>query len=97
MKLQEKLDAYKKGFLKKVPAEALSIMKRATEDLSNSAIMDQTVKIGQKAPDFELKNVDGKDVVLSEQLQKRHGSTRLLSRTMVTVLQHGAGSSDKVK
>ncbi len=70
MKLQEKLDAYKKGFLKKVPAEALSIMKRATEDLSNSAIMDQTVKIGQKAPDFELKNVDGKDVVLSEQLQK---------------------------
>lgn len=70
MKLQEKLDAYKKGFLKKVPAEALSIMKRATEDLNNSGIMDQTIKIGQKAPDFRLKNVDGKYVVLSEQLQK---------------------------
>jgi cytochrome oxidase Cu insertion factor (SCO1/SenC/PrrC family) len=70
MKLQEKLDAYKKGFLKKVPEDALSIMERATEDLRNSGIMDQTVKVGQKAPDFELKNMDGKDVVLSELLKK---------------------------
>ncbi len=70
MKLQDKLDAYKKGFLKKVPEDALSIMKQATEDLRNSGIMDQTVKVGQKAPDFELKNVDGKDVVLSELLKK---------------------------
>ena len=70
MKLQEKLDAYKKGFLKKVPEEALSIMKRATEDLSNSGIMEQTIKIGQKAPDFELKKVDAKGVMLSELLQK---------------------------
>ena len=70
MKLQEKLDAYKKGFLKKVPEDALSIMKQATEDLRNSDIMDQTVKVGQKAPDFELKNVDGKNVVLSELLKK---------------------------
>jgi len=70
MKLQEKLDAYKKGFLKKVPEDALSIMQRATEDLRSSGIMDQTVKVGQKAPDFELKNVDGKDVALSELLKK---------------------------
>ncbi len=70
MKLQDKLDAYKKGFLKKVPEDALSIMKQATEDLRNSGIMDQTVKVGQKAPDFELKNVDGKNVVLSELLKK---------------------------
>jgi len=70
MKLQEKLDAYKEGFLKKVPEDALSIMKQATEDLRNSGIMDQTAKTGQKAPDFELKNVDGKDVILSELLKK---------------------------
>lgn len=70
MKLQEKLDDYKKGFLKKVPEDALSIMKRATEDLRNSGIMDQTIKVDQKAPDFELKNVDGKNVVLSELLKK---------------------------
>ena len=70
MKLQEKLDAYKKGFLKKVPEDALSIMKQATENLKNSDIMDQTIKIGQKAPDFELKNMDGKDVLLKELLKK---------------------------
>ncbi len=70
MKLQEKLDAYKKGFLKKVPEDALSIMQQATENLRNSDIMDQTIKVGQKAPDFELKNMDGKDVLLSELLKK---------------------------
>ncbi len=70
MKLQEKLDAYKKGFLKKVPEDALSIMKQATENLRNSDIMDQTIKIGHKAPDFELKNMDGKDVLLKELLKK---------------------------
>lgn len=70
MKLQEKLDAYKKGFLKKVPEDALSIMEQATENLKNSDIMDQTIKVGQKAPDFELKNMDGKDVLLKELLKK---------------------------
>jgi peroxiredoxin len=33
MSLQEKLDAYKAGMVKKAPKEALDIMHRATEDL----------------------------------------------------------------
>ncbi len=70
MTLQDKLDAYKKGFLKKVPEDALSIMQQATADLNQSGILDQTIKVGQKAPDFELENVDGKNVVLSELLKK---------------------------
>ena len=39
MSLQEKLDAYKAGMVKKAPKEALDIMHRATEDLRNSAIL----------------------------------------------------------
>ena len=48
MSLQEKLDAYKAGMVKKAPKEALEIMHRATEDLRNSATMDGVVKVGAK-------------------------------------------------
>lgn len=36
MRLQEKLDAYKKCFLETAPPEAAAVMHRATEDLANS-------------------------------------------------------------
>ncbi len=56
MSLQEKLDAYKKQIAKQAPGEALEIMHRATLDLQNSKIMEGVIKVGDKAPDFELKN-----------------------------------------
>ena len=59
MSLQEKLNAYKEGMVKKAPKEALDIMHRATEDLRNSAIMEGVVKIGYPAPQFELQNAAG--------------------------------------
>ena len=58
MALQEKLDKLKSGFEAKAPKDALEIMHRATDDLRNSGIMQQVVKIGDKAPEFELKNAD---------------------------------------
>ena len=64
MSLQEKLDAYKAGMVKKAPEEALKIMHRATEDLRNSAIMDGVVKAGDTAPEFELLNTAQKAVRL---------------------------------
>jgi peroxiredoxin len=39
-------------------------MHRATEDLKNSGIMDHVVKVGDKAPDFTLKNTADQDVSL---------------------------------
>ena len=70
MKLQEKLDAIKKGFEAQAPKEVLEIMHRATEDLNNSGILDQTVKAGDKAPDFTLNNTAGQAVSLSQLLAK---------------------------
>ena len=68
MSLQEKLDAYKAGMVKKAPKEALEIMHRATEDLRNSAIMDGVVKVGDPAPEFELQNVAGEIIRLQDLL-----------------------------
>jgi hypothetical protein len=62
MNLQERLDARRSQFEKKAPKEALDIMHRATEDLRNSGIMECILKIGDTAPDFELKNAFGQSI-----------------------------------
>jgi hypothetical protein len=70
MGLQEKLDAYKEGMVKKAPKEALEIMHRATEDLRNSAIMEGVVKVGDPAPEFELQNAAGARIRLKDLLSE---------------------------
>ena len=70
MKLQEKLDAYKKSFLEKAPADAVAVMNRATRDLANSGILEKAVKVGDCAPDFTLENTDSENVSLSGLLLK---------------------------
>lgn len=71
MTLKEKIDAYKEGFKAKAPQEAQDLMLRATEDLKNSPQMLNTVKVGDMAPDFTLKNTAGNDVALADLLD--HG------------------------
>ena len=70
MNLKRKLDRLKEGFKTKAPKEAQEIMHRATESLKNSGIMEHTVRVGEKTPDFSLKNTEGKDVALSNLLEK---------------------------
>ena len=65
MSLKDKLDKLKESFKTRAPQDAQEIMHRATEDLKNSGIMDHIVKVGDKAPDFTLKNTEGQDVSLS--------------------------------
>jgi len=66
MSLQEKLNAYKAGMVKKAPKEALEIMHRATEDLRNSTIMEGVVNVADPAPEFELQNVAGELIRLKD-------------------------------
>lgn len=70
MRLQDKLDNLKREFETKAPTEILTIMHRATEDLKNSGIMDSAISVGDKAPEFTLKNVEGKEIHLSRLLSK---------------------------
>ena len=70
MTLQEKLNNLKANFEKSAPKEAVEIMHRATSDLSNSEIMGRVVKIGDTAPEFELKDNDEKVVRLKDFLAK---------------------------
>ena len=70
MSLQAKIDAYKEGMVKKAPKEALDIMRRATEDLRNSKIMEGVVNVGDTAPGFELQNAAGKLIRLKDLLSE---------------------------
>ena len=70
MGLQEKLNAYKEGMVKKAPKEALDIMHRATEDLRNSAIMEGIIKVGDRAPEFELQDAAEKRIRLKDLLSE---------------------------
>jgi hypothetical protein len=70
MELQKKLYALKKGFEAQAPEEIVEIMYRATDDLRNSGILEQTVKIGDRAVDFSLTNADGQEFRLQELLSQ---------------------------
>ena len=64
MRLQDKLDEYKKGFLEKAPPEAVEVMQKATEDLKFSGILDKVLKVGESAPEFSLPDENGSLVEL---------------------------------
>jgi hypothetical protein len=70
MTLKEKIDAYKEDFNARVPEETREIMLRATEDLRKSPQMLRTIKVGDIAPDFSLKNFNGAEVALSDLIDR---------------------------
>jgi AhpC/TSA family len=70
MTLQDKLNAYKEDFQRKVPPEKQAIMHRATEDLRHSGILDRVVKAGDPAPEFVLPNLRGEKISSSELLRR---------------------------
>lgn len=70
MTLQEKLDNHKAEFLKKAPADALAVMKRAADDLAGSGILDGVLKKGVKAPLFDLPDEKGQMTASQKLLEK---------------------------
>lgn len=70
MGLQIELDELYNGFTKKVPPEIVNVMLDATKRLADTGIAQNALKVGEKAPDFELPNVKGESVKLSTLLEK---------------------------
>ena len=68
MSLEEKLATTRAGAATRIPPERAAIMHRATDDLRRSGIMDRIVKVGTRAPVFELGNHDGRRVDSGELL-----------------------------
>lgn len=70
MSLQTTLDATRAASEKRIPADRLAIMHRATEDLRRSGILDRIVKVGTRMPSFSLDNHDGRSVSSDDLLSR---------------------------
>lgn len=62
--LKDKLQEMSAASAGKIPAETLAIMGQAKENLAASGILERTIKVGDKFPDFSLEGPDGKTVNL---------------------------------
>lgn len=62
MSLAEKLDAIREAGAKRIPEDKRAIMGRATADLRDSGILDGVPKVGDRLPDFSLKNAQGVEI-----------------------------------
>ncbi|MEM9301495.1 MAG: peroxiredoxin-like family protein [Pseudomonadota bacterium] len=65
MALQDRLDAFKANFQKQAPADAQAVMAQATDDLRASGILERTIQVGDRVPDFALENQNGETVTLA--------------------------------
>ena len=66
--LQDALDAKKAELEMKIEADKLSIMNAASEDLARSDLSKNFLKKGDKAPNWELKDIDGDAYSLDDEL-----------------------------
>ncbi len=70
MEFQAKLENIKKRIEGNMPPSYLQVMHRATHDLEQSGIQDKVLKVGDKAPEFELVNQNGETVSSTDLLSK---------------------------
>ncbi len=62
MSLKIRLDEIKANSAAKFSEEIKAVMQRATADLRLSDMVERALKIGDTAPNFALRNVDGVEV-----------------------------------
>jgi len=67
--LQEKLDARSGEAARKIDPEVRAEFAKGIEAVRQSGIVEKALKVGDKAPDFTLRNATGQEVTLSTLLQ----------------------------
>ena len=70
MSLTEDINKLKNDFTAQAPAETLAAIGQAIEGLRQAGITDNSCKQGDTAPVFNLPNVRGENISLSELLDK---------------------------
>ncbi|MBL4720327.1 MAG: hypothetical protein JKY20_04230 [Alphaproteobacteria bacterium] len=70
MSLEEQLAGMREASAGRVPTDKRAVMKRATDDLQKSGIIERAIKIGDTLPDFSLRNAYGVDVHAADLLSQ---------------------------
>ena len=68
--LKARLDATREAMGAKLPAETAALFEKGIKDVAASGVLNTALKVGAKAPDFELPDASGKTVSLSSLLTK---------------------------
>ena len=68
MSLREELEQFNSGFIAQVAEDVVSTMNSAVQTLASSGLVDLALKEGQHAPDFDLPEIGGERIRLSELL-----------------------------
>lgn len=69
--LQQQIETLQDQLAEQLPAEVLAELSKSITTLVHTGIAQQSVKVGERAPDFTLPDVEGSPVALSELL--KHG------------------------
>jgi len=69
MSLAEKLTETRQGMATQIPDDAMALMHEAIETLRQSGLADRAIKTGDRAPGFDLPELAGDRVQLSDALQ----------------------------
>jgi hypothetical protein len=68
MSLEQQLAAIREGGAKRIPADSLAIMHRATEQLQASGLAERALGVGDQMPEFALRGQAGNEVRSSDLL-----------------------------
>ncbi len=70
MSLEQQLAAIREGATKRIPADSLAIMHRATEQLKASGLAERALGVGDQMPEFSLRGQAGNEVRSSDLLAR---------------------------
>lgn len=66
--LKKRIDEFQQALLSKLPKETLASLASGIEELLRSRVDRDALRVGDRAPDFELPNALGKSVRLAQRL-----------------------------
>jgi peroxiredoxin len=64
--VRKELDEFREKMSKTAPADRLKVYEEGIEEVRKSGVIEKALKVGDRAPDFELPDATGKKVKLSE-------------------------------
>ncbi len=70
MSLEQQLAVIREGATKRIPADSLAIMHRATVRLQQSGLAERAIGVGDQMPDFSLRAETGNEVRSSDLLTR---------------------------